>query len=256
MRSALPVTKRTETIAGTDTLWTSFKYKNAIFHWQGKGFLGFLERTDSSSIGSRTVLQNSVNEDYYVLYNNAEKTFANNSSILWKNNTKTMSFVSTGSKRYLAYPCNNRLKDNIDGYMDYHNMSYNNYGVLYSTEEGNDAFLVENEPTYWESNNPNIYIKDLPQELVVNRSGGTLNEEETERVVYTRNNTTGQPLTCKKYRNGTLLSTELYTYNSCGQVLTHTAIYGNSTDSLKTTYTYKAHPDFSVADLHRPCMTA
>ena len=241
MQTALPVAKRTETIAGTDTLWTSFTYKNAIFHWQGKGFLGFLERTAVSSAGSRTVQENSVNEDYYVLYNNAEKTYPNSDYFLWKKSTKTTIFVPTGSKRYLAYLYNNRTEDNVDGYLDYRKTSYNDYGVLYTSEEGDNCFHAENEPTYWESNNPNIYIKNLPREIVVNSSGGTLNEEETERVVYTRNNTTGQPLTCKKYRDGTLISTELYTYNSCGQVLTHTAIYGSSTDSLKTTYTYNAN---------------
>lgn len=237
MRAALPVVKRTETIAGTDTLWTNFKYKDAIFHWQGKGLLGFKNRTTSSHTGLKSVEQFAVNNNYYVLHKTSERTYTSNGT-LWKTDSIHTTFTPIAPKSFFEHINYVRSEDDENGYIDISSYGYDAYGNLDYKEANDELFNTETEATFWESTAPGKYIKNLPLVAETVKSVGTLNEEEEERIVYTRDNLTGQPLSCKTYRNNNLLQTDLYTYNPCGQVLTHTVVNGASTDSLTTTYNY------------------
>ena len=235
-RAAMSVAKRVEAIASNDTLWTSFKYGDALYHWQGKGFLGFKKKSITSSDGTKAMSECGINMDYYVLYPHAEKIYASN-DCLWKENISTTIFNPVGSKSYFVYNQNQREDDRVNGYFDISTHSYGAYGNIINEEHTDEKFESASEYMYWESNNPNIYIKGLPSVIETTKSVDS-SQEETERIVYTRENNTGLPLSCKTYRNGTLVETTLYSYNTCGQLVTLTTINGNSTDSLTTTYTY------------------
>ena len=237
MRAALPVVKRTETIAGNDTLWTNLQYKNAIYHWQGKGLLGFKSRTITSSTGQTSAQQYAVNDNYYVLHMTSERVYASDHS-LWKTDSLVTTFNAVGPKRYFMFCSHERMDDHPSHLVDKSYQEYDSYGCLIYSGKNDEMFFSDTDYTLWESTEPGRYIKGLPSMTETTLSGGTLGEEETERVVYTRDNTTGLPLTCMTYRNGTLLQTDLYTYNPCGQVLSHTTVNGTSTDSLTTTYRY------------------
>lgn len=237
LRSPVSVTRRIETIAGSDTLWTNYKYVDAIYHWQGKGFLGFKKMISITHTGDSTILQNSVNDTYFVLYKTSKKTYAENGS-LWKNGSSNTYLEPIGSKSYRIQAFTEDYDDEINGFYDHHSLAYDSYGLASYELMTDEAFSSTTYYTYWQCPTPNSYIKNLPSTIEVEKSGGTLGEEESERTEYTRDNTTGQPLSCRKYRNGTLLETTLYTYDMCGRVLTETSVYGNSTDSLTTTYVY------------------
>lgn len=239
MRAPVPVVRRIETIVGSDTLWSNYKYANALFHWQGKGFLGFKERTTTSSTGTKSVLRDSINGDYYVLYPVSEKVYASDNS-LWKDNKFRNYFVSAGPKSYSVLSTFNRSDDVPNGYYDISGQGYSHYGVCDGVDHHDESFTTNTEYTFWESANPDLYVKNLPAVIETEKSGGSLYMEESERTEYTRDNN-GFPLSCRKYRNGTLLETELFSYNACGQLTSHTVIHGNSTDSLTTTYTYFAN---------------
>ncbi len=236
MRSPLSVVRRIETVSSSDTLSTTYKYGDAIFHWQGKGLLGFKSKTTTTSNGEKTIQKNDVNGSYYFLYPLSEDLYAGDGT-LWKYNRQNNYFVSAGQKRYRLHSVSSRTDDLPNGSLDLYAKAYDSYGACVYDEQNDNNFDEKSEITMWEPDNPDLYIKNLPILIETYKNGGTYGTEETERIEYTRN-VIGQPLTCKRYLNETLLETEIFTYNTCGQVLTYTTIYGSSTDSLTTTYAY------------------
>ena len=235
LRAPLPVARRIETMAGNDTLWSEYSYKDAVLHWQGKGLLGFRERSVSASSGTTSVIRNGINTEYYVPYKTSERVYASDGT-LWKTDTLFTFFDAKGPKRYFMHVDFNRSEDKATNYYDMASIGYDSYGVPVHEEKKDEMFGAESTYTYWQSGGR--YIKNLPVLIETTLSGGTTHQEGTERTEYTRDTGTGQPLTCRKHRNGTLIETDLYTYNAAGQMLTHTTIHGGSADSLTTSYSY------------------
>ena len=238
LRSPLPVVSRIEVINGSEHIWSNYSYKNAIYHWAGKGFLGFLERSTENSSGSTSVIENGVNETYYVPYRRSEKVYANDNS-LWIKDTIFTTFREIAPKCFFTYSNNHQRIDKYLCQADTEKQNYNNYGLLIGNDIGDELFLSRKNISYWESST--CPARNLPNVIETIKSGGTAATSETEREEFTRDNTTGQPLLYKKYRNNTLIETDVYTYNSSGQVLSHTNIHGSSSDSLTTTYSYDQH---------------
>ena len=235
LRAAIPVTQRIETISGNDTVWSEFAYKDAIFHWQGKGLLGFKERNTTESSGTYSVARNSLNQDYYVLYRTREELYASDES-LWKTDTLYTFFEAVGSKSYFMHTDLQGANDVVNHFVNVKSTGYNSFGIPNYKYTRDELFESTTDYTFWQS--PNCPARNLPSLVETTKSGGTDGADETIRIEYTRDAVSGQPLTRRTYHNNTLTETDLYTYNTCGQVLTHTTIHGNSTDSLTTSYTY------------------
>lgn len=237
LQTTMPVTSRIKATTGNDSLWSAYTYKNAIYHWQGKGFLGFKEKTINTSAGTKSVICNAVNENYYVLYNTSEEIYDNHQG-LWKQHNRYTNFYSIGPKCYFEC-CNGDASQNHKGpEFEYYGWQFHDHGIPTFEEYTAPVNNTETELTFWDSIPSGKYVKNLPVRIETAKEQGTEHEEVTERTDYTRDNTTGLPLMCKKYRNNTLLETTLYTYNTKRQLICQTVMYGDSSDSLTTTYTY------------------
>ena len=238
LKSPLSVVSRIEQINGNEHLWSNYTYKNAIYHWQGKGLLGFLEIKTENSSGNTSVIENGINETYYVPYKRSNKIYASDNS-LWINDTLNTTFREIYPKCFFMF---NHSQTRIDPYlceMEVYRQSYNQEGLLYYDYFADEKFSTQKNITYWES--VACHAKNLPSVIETVKMGGTAMTIENEREEFTRDSSTGLPILYKRYRNGTLIDTDLYTYNSSGQVLSHTNIHGSSSDSLTTIYSYDQH---------------
>ena len=95
------------------------------------------------------------------------------------------------------------------------------------------------EITYWESPIDSIWIKGLPEEVDITKSGYLLDGDDIyEKITYERAPVTGLVLKETKRRNGQLICTDGYSYNEYGQMTRHYTVPYNSTDTLVTTFEY------------------
>lgn len=238
LRAPLSVVARIEHASAADTLWTAHTYGDALYHWQGKGFLGFKSATTLESTGVRRVLQNELDTAHCFLYPSIEQIYAPNHS-LWRTNTYRYGIEPLGKKAYLIRWQEKSEKDEINSHYITNSISHNNdFSSMYVIKREN-SYQSSSKITCWKSSLPGVHIKGLPLIIETEKSGGDMDQtEETERIEYTRDDRNGLPLSRKRYSNGTLLSTEHYTYDTEGKLTSHTLTRGSSTTALTTTYTY------------------
>ncbi len=149
---------------------TTYQYKNARIHRQGKGFLGFGE-VKSSNIeqGIYTVSQFDVNEYNHVALKKREKRTTSNQLI--SESSYTNSYIFLGGKRYFPYISKiveyDALK-NIHMYLDY--VYDQNGNLTYQTKsyDNGDSETVSNEYTQISSFCPSNITKKTTTKI---RSG-------------------------------------------------------------------------------------
>ncbi|MFO7574581.1 MAG: FG-GAP-like repeat-containing protein, partial [Bacteroidales bacterium] len=89
----------------TDTTKVEYSYKNAIFHAQGKGFLGFLEFSSKSSEDYKSINSFEINENFFIRMPSQfeyYKCFPNHNSLL-RDIRYTNNVNNYGSKRFFPF---------------------------------------------------------------------------------------------------------------------------------------------------------
>ena len=238
LKVPLPVATMVSSSDGVSSVSTSYTYKNALYHWQGKGFLGFKEITETASSGITTTTSSNLNQTYFVLYPKEKKKY-NVQDIEIGEETYTYAFDNIGYRRYYLQNLGTRTEDILNGFMTDEHISGYNQGQpsCYETNDNNN-FQDEKNITYWICPDQNKLILGLPSSIETTKSEENGYSQVNTSIRYVRNGTNGLPLNKTETREGLVVNRETYQYNSCGQLLRKASRAYNSTDSLVTTYTY------------------
>ena len=239
---ALPVVKTTTESIPTDCRTTNYSYANGFTHLQGKGFLGFEDIKIESSIGTIVEKHCELDTTFYVpvssttIQRNVHEDIMSRES----NSMYIQRLGSSGSCSYETYSSGIYKEDPFNSFFTLEDAwDFDNGSPLY--QSSNDGLVeTEKEITYWESPIDSVYLKGLPQEIAITKTGvfATEGDDIYENITYERDPATGLVLKEIRSRNDLVVSTDGYSYNEYGQVTQHYTVAYNSTDTLVTRYEY------------------
>ena len=242
MAGALPVVKSTKESIPTDSRTTNYSYANGFVHLQGKGFLGFEDIKIESSIGTVTEKHCELDTTFYVPVSSTTIQRNVHEDIMSRESS-SMSIQrlgSSGSRLYETCSSGTYKEDPFNAFFNLENGNdFDNGFPLYQLS--NDGLVeTEKEITYWESPIDSVYLKGLPQEIAITKTGVFATEGDNiyENITYERDPATGLVLKEIRSRNDLAVSTEGYSYNEYGQVTQHYTVAYNSTDTLISRYEY------------------
>ena len=169
-------------------------------------------------------------------------------TVTQKNQTNTIitqdfSIVNLQSVGSHSYTINNNTHHEtrrpLDGFPEGEDCEFFEFGFPTYQFTDDFKFTTEKEITYWESPLDSVWIKGLPEEIEITKSGYTLDGDDVyEKITYERVPSTGLILKETRRRNNQLVSTDGYSYNEYGQMTQHYTVPFNSTDTLVTTFEY------------------
>ena len=240
MAGSLPVvTSRKESIS-SDSRTTNYSYSNGILHLRGKGFLGFEDIRTESSTGIVTETHLELDSTFYVLLPKSVIQRNQGGTQIRRDYTSVV-LQGVGSHSYRIDLTAHSMMKPIEGFGETE-VNYNDesgFPTFCTKEDGN--FYEEKEISYWQSPLNNVWLKGLPEEINITKSGDWIvGNDIYEKIVYERDPSTGQVLKETKTRNGLHVSTDGYSYNEYGQVTQHYTVRFNSTDTLVSRYEYNA----------------
>ncbi len=240
MAGSLPVvTSRKESIP-SESRTTNYSYANGIFHLQGKGFIGFKDIKAESSTGIVTDTHSVLDNTYYVLLPDSTiQSNTNGVQIKFDHNTLILRGFQSDSLIYTTDCSSRHTEKLLDGFEENEGSSYGAYGYPIYQYKQDDLFTVEKDISYWECPHDSIYIKGLPEEIDITKSGG-ISDDVYESLIYERDPSTGLILKETRTRNGQTVSTDGYSYNEYGQMTMHYTVPYNSTDTLVSRYVYNS----------------
>lgn len=240
MAGSLPVvTSRKESIS-SDSRTTNYSYSNGILHLQGKGFLGFEDIRTESSTGIVTETHSELDSTFYVLLPRSVIQ-RNQSGTQIRRDYTSVVLQGVGSHSYRTDQTAHSMMKPIEGFGETEvNYDYESgFPTLCMKED--DNFYEEKEINYWQSPLNSVWLKGLPEEINITKSGDWIvGNDIYEKIVYERDPSTGQVLKETRTRNGLPVSTDGYSYNEYGQITQHYTVRFNSTDTLVSRYEYNA----------------
>jgi len=239
MAGGFPVVKnRTESIP-TESRTTNYSYANGLVHLQGKGFLGFEDVKAESSTGIVTETHCVLDSTFYVLLPKTV-TQKNQTNTIITQDFSVVNLQSVGSHSYtINNNTHHETRRPLDGFSEGEDCEFFEFGFPTYQFTDDFKFTTEKEITYWESPLDSVWIKGLPEEIEITKSGYTLDGDDVyEEITYERAPSTGLILKETRRRNNQLVSTDGYSYNEYGQMTQHYTVPFNSTDTLVTTFEY------------------
>ena len=240
MAGSLPVvTSRKESIS-SDSRTTNYFYSNGVLHLRGKGFLGFEDIRTESSTGIVTETHSELDSTFYVLLPKSVIQRNQSGTQIRRDDTSVV-LQSVGSHSYRTDLTAHSVMKPIEGFGETEaNYDYEAGFPTFCTKE-DDNFYSEKEISYWQSPLNSVWLKGLPEEINITKSGDWIvGNDIYEKIVYERDPSTGQVLKETRTRNGLPVSTDGYSYNEYGQVTQHYTVRFNSTDTLVSRYEYNA----------------
>ena len=240
LAGSLPVvTSRKESIP-SEYRTTNYSYANGILHLHGKGFLGFEDVRTESSTGIVTDTHLDLDSTFYVLL--SESIIQKNTAGTQINQiTNSTNIRSLGSHTYTTSSTSKGVRNPLDYFSKRESGGFyeNGFPTFQVTED--DLFTADREITYWESPLDSVWIKGLPEEILITKYETSFNSDDVyERITYERDPSTGLVLKETYIRNGQTVSTDGYSYNEYGQVILHYTVPFNSTDTLVSRYVYNS----------------
>ena len=238
MSGSFPVvTSRKESIS-SDCRTTNYSYSNGVLHLLGKGFLGFEDIRTECSTGIVTDTHSELDSTFYILLPKSITRSSLDGTQISREHTGVV-LQSIGSHSYGTDQTDHSMVKPIEGFGETERNYDYEYGfpTLCTTED--DNFYSEIEISYWQSPLDSVWLKGLPEEENIIKSGGRIvGDDIYEKIVYERDPSTGQVLKETRIRNGLPVSTDGYSYNEYGQITLHYTVRFNSTDTLVSRYEY------------------
>lgn len=242
MAGAIPVVKTRTELIPTDSRTTDYSYANGLVHMQGKGFLGFQDIKTISSTGVVTETHSDLDSTYYVLPPRTVTQRNTAGDIICQDVNSTV-LLGAGLHSYTIGETSRRTDNFFDGFFERESSSSFQYGFPAIQMKADSLFHNEQNITYWNSPNNNVWLKGFPSMVEITKYGErqdnwVVGDDVYEKTIYERASSTGLILKETRRRNGQIVSTDGYTYNEYGQVTQHYTVPYNSTDTLVTTFEY------------------
>lgn len=239
MAGGIPVVKkRTESIP-TESRTTNYSYANGFVHLQGKGFLGFEDVKAESSTGIVTETHCVLDSTFYTFLPNTVTQKTQNGTII----AQDFNVINLQSVSSRSYTINNNTHHEtrrpLDGFPEGEDCEDFEFGFPTYQFTDDYKFTTEKEIAYWDNPHDSVWIKGLPDEMEITKSGYAIDGNDVyEKITYERAPATGLVLKETRRRNGQLVSADGYSYNEYGQITRHYTVPYNSTDTLVTTFEY------------------
>lgn len=238
LQAPIPVVKEITAVGNTETISTKYSYNNALFHWQGKAFLGFENVNAKSSKGITEVSEFALHSDYHVLYPTKKTEYAENGTKI-RSEEYGYRLTPINGKSFFMYNAGVTRRKHLSGHVQTESSSTYVNGQPESRGFDDDNYFQENnEYSYWEYPDSDKIVYGLPA-LVITTKTNLQNDEEVEsRTTYTRNPLNGLIQSLEEKRGNLRIRHEQFSYNACGQVLRKDEKPFNAPTALSTVYTY------------------
>jgi RHS repeat-associated protein len=162
--------KNNDGIGGVKT--SNYTYEAALFHTQGKGFLGFKKLTTSHvSDNVKNVKEFNLNTSYYQPYIVSDRFYVYNDNKPTESKLFTFNFTSLGGKRFKQELTSTLLTDEITGWTNSKTSTFDNFGNVLVMAETNGVESCTTTCVYGSAYG--TWIPSSPTSILISKQRGT-----------------------------------------------------------------------------------